>query len=318
MRGVTGVTLGYWQDRDPMEALVTAGLADSLGYRDLWIGEMATFDAFALATRIGSSATAVSLTIGPLAVAVRDPATLAMGAASVAALTGRPVHIAVGTSSPVVVDAWHGRPFVASAGALWAAVDALRPMLAGGRTTPNGYRLRLPPVPATVTVAAFGPEAVRVAGRVADRMVINLSTPEQARVSRSRLDHAAASAGRDRVPLAAWIPAAVDPADEAIEQLRRGVVAYLGVPGYGEMFAAAGFGDLVDLARSGAHPGEVLAKVPADLVEAVGIVGTQHTCRARIAEYVAAGVDEIVIVPATAGDDAGERTMTTLAPGRVP
>ena len=37
--------LGLWQDRDPLEALETARIADELGYPELWVGEMATFDA---------------------------------------------------------------------------------------------------------------------------------------------------------------------------------------------------------------------------------------------------------------------------------
>jgi probable F420-dependent oxidoreductase len=316
--GVTGVTLGYWQDRDPMEAVATARLVDAIGYRDLWIGEMATFDAFALATAVGSTATSVSLTIGPLAVAVRDPAAMAMGVASVAALTGRPVDLAIGTSSPVVVQAWHGQPFVASAVALRDAVEVLRPMLAGGKAGSNGYRLRLPPVAARITVAAFGAGAVRVAGSVADRMVINLCTPDQAASLRGALDEAAHAAGRGRVPLAAWVPAAVDPDAEAIEQLRRAIVPYAGVPGYGEMFTAAGFEPLVAVARGGAHPGEVLAAVPKELVHAVGLVGSLADCHRRIEAYAAAGVDEIVIVPATGGDPAGERTLTALAPTSPP
>ena len=50
-----------------------------------------------------------ALTIGPLAVAVRDPVMIAMGAGSLAELTGRTVNVALGSSSPVVVEQWHGR-----------------------------------------------------------------------------------------------------------------------------------------------------------------------------------------------------------------
>jgi probable F420-dependent oxidoreductase len=299
------VALGYWQDADPLEALATAGLADALGYRDLWLGEMATFDAFALATAAGQQTQRVELVVGPLAPAVRDAAQLAMGVASVAALVGRPVHLAVGSSSPVVVERWHGRTF-AAAPLLRRTVEALRPLLAGEKEPTTGYRLRLPAPAATVTVAAFGPAAVRVASELADRMVINLCTPEHAGRLRGQLDH--------RVPLAAWIPAAVDPTDEAVEQLRRAVVAYLGAPGYGEMFAAAGFGAVVDVARSGAHPAEILRGVPRELVEAIGLVGDAAACRARMAEHVAAGVDEVVVVPATAGDPGGRRTLSALGP----
>jgi alkanesulfonate monooxygenase SsuD/methylene tetrahydromethanopterin reductase-like flavin-dependent oxidoreductase (luciferase family) len=96
-----GVSLGLWQDRDPLEALDTAHLVDELGYDELWIGEMATFDAFALGAAVAARTERIPLTIGPLAVAVRDPMALAMGTASVAALGGgRPVGLALGSSSP--------------------------------------------------------------------------------------------------------------------------------------------------------------------------------------------------------------------------
>jgi len=309
-----GVSLGYWQDRDPMEALATAALADRYGYRDLWLGEMATFDVFALATAVGTSTSAIRLVLGPLPPSVRDPAGMAMGVASVAALTGRPVDIAIGASSPVVVERWHGRPYARTADQLRDAAAALRVLLAGSAPAPKGYRLRLPPVAATLTVAAFGPASVRVAGECADRMVINMCTPQQAARLRVRLDAATAAAGRERIPLAAWVPAAVDSTDQGIEQLRRGLVSYVAQPGYGEMFAEAGFADVVELARSGAHPADVLSAVPVELIEAVGVVGSAAACRTRITEHVAAGVDEVVIVPVTAGDPAGERTLSALAP----
>lgn len=296
-----GVALGFWQDADPLEALATARAADELGYRELWIGEMATFDAFALATAAGLQTARIGLTVGPLAPAVRDPAGLAMGVASVAALVGRPVRLAIGASSPVVVEAWHGRRW-AGAGALRDAAERLRPLLAGAKDPTGGYRLRLdPPEAPHLTIAAFGAASRRVAGQAADRMVLNLCTPGQAAALRV-----------EGVPLASWVPAAVDPTPEAVEQLRRAVVPYLGAPGYGEMFLAAGFDRAVEVARSGAHPREVLAATPAELVHAVGIVGDAATCAARLAEHAAAA-DEVVVVPATAGDPAGRRTLEALA-----
>src|SRR5690349_16787358 len=79
----------------------------------------------------------------------------------------------------------------------------------------------------SLTVAAFGDGAVRVAARLADRMVINLCTPALAGLLRERLDGFAAEAGVEAPPLAAWIPASVDPDEQAIAQLSRGAVPYL-------------------------------------------------------------------------------------------
>ncbi|GAA0396868.1 LLM class F420-dependent oxidoreductase [Acrocarpospora corrugata] len=306
------VSLGLWQDRPPEEALMTARAADELGYPGLWVGEMATYDAFALATAIGAATARIPLTIGPLAVAVRDPMMIAMGAASVAALTGRPVGVALGTSSPVVVERWHGRPHAGSTRALSEAVDALRPLLDGVKSDhprSQGYRLRLPAPHSELTVAAFGPAAVRIASR-ADRMVLNLITPASA--ARLVADLRAVT-GATRV--AAWVTAAADPDRSAIEQIRRAVVGYLAAPGYGEMFAEAGFGDIVEYARTRPHPRELLTAVPDKLIESVALLGDRAAIESRLAEYANAGVDEVALVPAsTDHDPGGVRTLRALAP----
>ena len=91
------------------------------------------------------------------------------------------------------------------------------------------------------------------------------------------------------------------------------MVGYLAAPGYAEMFIEAGFSDLVRLARSRPHPGELLAAMPDELVAAVGLVGTETAIASRLEQYRAAGADEICLVPATAGDPAGARTLEAMA-----
>ncbi|CAM5299336.1 LLM class F420-dependent oxidoreductase [Streptomyces spiroverticillatus] len=316
------VSPGYWQDRPPQEALTTAALADQLGYAGLWLGEMATYDVFSLATAVASRTTRIPLTLGPLAVGVRDPMTIARGVASVADLTGRHVSVAIGSSSPVVVRDWHGRDHRRTGTALRESAQALRPLLDGERTTTDGtlartrgYRLRLPAPKSSLTVAAFGPQAVRTAAAHADRMVLNLLTPTSAADLVRQLRTAAAEFGRTPPSVAAWVTAAVDPSPEAVEQLRRGVVGYLAAPGYDAMFEAAGFGEVVAYARTRPHPKELLAAVPPEITSAVGLVGGTEAIRARLAEYAAAGVDEVALVPSsTEADPCGERTLTVLSP----
>uniref|UniRef100_UPI000DE1F97D LLM class F420-dependent oxidoreductase n=1 Tax=Nonomuraea lactucae TaxID=2249762 RepID=UPI000DE1F97D len=197
------VSLGFWQDRPPGEALLTARAADRLGYDELWVGEMATYDAFALAAVLGAETRRVGLTVGPLAVAVRDPMTIARGVASVADLTGRRVGVAIGTSSPVVVTQWHGRDRSRSVTRLRESAVVLRELLDGGRPSfdgetvrASGYHLRLQAPRSELTVAAFGPAAVGVAAAIADRLVLNLITPASAAPLVERLRSAATEAGR--------------------------------------------------------------------------------------------------------------------------
>jgi hypothetical protein len=79
------------------------------------------------------------------------------------------------------------------------------------------------------------------------------------------------------------------------------------------MFAAAGFGEAVELARSGTGSDALLAVLPTEAASSVGLVGDASAIRARIDAYAAAGLDEIAVVPATAADPGGERTLTALA-----
>jgi alkanesulfonate monooxygenase SsuD/methylene tetrahydromethanopterin reductase-like flavin-dependent oxidoreductase (luciferase family) len=93
----------------PEGILEIASVADRLAYPELWIGEGPTWDAFVLATAVGSVTRHAAMTVGPVPVSVRDPATISRGAASVAAVTGRRVGVALGTASVRVVEKLHGR-----------------------------------------------------------------------------------------------------------------------------------------------------------------------------------------------------------------
>jgi probable F420-dependent oxidoreductase len=293
------VVLGQWLDR-PLEAdLQTALLADRLGYEQLWVPEMAKADSPAMAARIAERTKQIELVLGPLAVTVRTPVQIAIALQTVAA-TGRTVHVALGTSSTVVAR-WHGRSRRGAADTLAATRRDVTALLAGEQV--NGFRLsEPPPVPPTVTVAAFGARAVEAA-QGADRMVLNMVT--------------AATAGRlasGHPNTAVWLCAAIDPTDEERAWLSRGFVGYLAAPGYGEMFAEAGYGELVEFARTRPNPKTLFARMPSDLIEQVALVGDEATVRRRIAEYEAAGITEICLVPPAPDLPSAARTLEALVP----
>jgi probable F420-dependent oxidoreductase len=296
------VVLGEWLDT-PLDAdLAVAVEADRLGYGQVWIGEMAKLDAPAMASTIVARTTQIEPVLGPLAVTVRSPVQIALAASTVSA-TGRRCHIALGTSSDVVAR-WHGRTRAGAAAMLVESTRDVRTLIDGGRV--NGFRLREPLPGTTLTVAAFGPNAVAAAAR-ADRMVLNMVTaPAAARLAALHPD------------TAVWLAAAVDPTDAERRWLSRGYVGYLPAPGYGEMFAEAGFGDLVEFARSRPHPKELAARIPDDLVDSVALIGDETTVRRRIDEYAAAGITEIGVVAPPLGQPSGRRTLEALAPGEPP
>jgi probable F420-dependent oxidoreductase len=318
-RRIEGV-LPYWLDRPDEEALDIALEVSRAGLDTLWIGEMATYDAVALATAIGHRAPGLRLKIGPLAVGIRSPASMALAVSSVATLTGSEVALALGASSPVIVSGWHDREWEHSASRMREAVECLRAILAGERSDydgrhvrTHGFRLRRPRPDTHIAVAAFGPAMTRVAARHADEVVLNLVPQEHVRAVRATVDAEAAAAGRAAPGLAVWVPVALEPGDEARSQIAAQLAVYLGVPGYGEMFSALGFSELVGSARQGARRSELARSIPFELLGQVGAVGTLEDVAARISAYHDAGADVVGVVPSTAEDPGGRRVLGAVS-----
>jgi probable F420-dependent oxidoreductase len=310
----------FWLDRPDEEAVEIAIAAERAGIETAWVGEMQSFDAFALATAIGLRTEHLRLKIGPLAVAVRSPVAIALGVASVATLVGRPVDVALGSSSAAIVSGWHDRPWTGLTGRMRETLPALRSILDGERVDANGehvrahgFKLRRPQPHASIAVAAFGPEMTRLAARHATEVVLNLVTPEHVAAVRARIDDEAASAGRPAPRLAVWVPAALSPGERAQAQLAGQLAVYLGAPGYGELFAKLGFEELVSRARAGARRADLVSLIPPELVAQIAALGDPDEIVTRIAAYHDAGADHVAIVPATAEDPRGCGVLEALS-----
>jgi probable F420-dependent oxidoreductase len=313
-----GVLVGARADGDPAQAEHLARLADELGFREVMLGEATGHDAFALGAALGRGPAALCL--GPLPAGVRDPATVARGAASVAALTDRSVGIVLAASTSAVVEEWHGRSrgvpatVVAETAAVLRGPGRDSGMLAGNPVDFNGALVRtrgfvcaLPPSNAELSVLAFGAELTEVAVARADRLVVPLGTVEHLARLRGRIQLAAERAGRPAPRLAVWVPAAVDADADIRRDLLRALMPYVRAAGFAGMFTEAGFGEVVRLARSGAHVRSVVAAAPPELLDSVAAVGSVATVQAALAEYRAVGVDDVLLVPHTA------ETLTALA-----
>lgn len=321
--GELGVVMPYWLDRPDSEALDIAVEADRLGFPTLWVGEMVTFDAFALATAIGLRTERIGLRVGPLAVGVRSPVALALGLSSVAGLigAGRPVDLALGAANPAIVSGWHDRPWASPAPRMRESARAVRALLDGKRADfdgehvrAHGFRLRQPLPSASISVAAFGPAMTRVAAEEADEVVLNLVTPEHVARVRAAVDAHARAAGRPVPRIAVWVTAVLDPGEAAIAQIAGQLAVYLKPPGYGEMFSELGHAALVARARAGASRAELAAQIPAELLASVCAIGSAIEVADRLAAYHAAGADHVGVVPCTAEDPAGRTVLAALSP----
>jgi alkanesulfonate monooxygenase SsuD/methylene tetrahydromethanopterin reductase-like flavin-dependent oxidoreductase (luciferase family) len=208
---------------------------------------------------------------------------LALGINSVSILGGRPAHLALGASTRTVVRDWHGREWGGNVELAERTIARLRNLLAGERS-PEGFRLASPLEGTRIGLAGFGPRMAALAGRVADRLLLNLVTPAQVAPYRAGTE----------IEITVWVPAALGPDPAAIEQLQRSLRAYLVAPAYAAMFADAGLS------------GE------SEILRGVSALGDLDAIRARVAEYHAAGADTVILFPATAGDPGAARLLNLL------
>jgi probable F420-dependent oxidoreductase len=273
----------FWYGQPPLQSLEVAVNADRSGFGEVWLGQMATFDAFALGAAVARETEHVSLWVGPLAPAVRDAVSLALGITSVSILGKRPAHLALGASTATVVRDWHGRAWGGNAALAAGTIERLRPLLRGERE-PGGFRLRSPFPGSQIGLAAFGPEMLKVASRLADRLVLNLLTPAQVAEFRARTE----------LPITIWVPAALDPGEAAHLQVLRELRVYLAAPAYAAMFRRAGLEE------------------PDAIATAVSAMGSLEHVRERIAEYHSAGATTVALVPVTAEDPGGARLLGEL------
>jgi alkanesulfonate monooxygenase SsuD/methylene tetrahydromethanopterin reductase-like flavin-dependent oxidoreductase (luciferase family) len=137
-----------------------------------------------------------------------------------------------------------------------------------------------------------------------------MCTPQQVLRYRALLDEAAAEVSRPRPRLATWIMTGLEPGPEDFRQAANQLVAYLHPPGYGEQLMDAGFGDLVQQARSGRV---APAEIPEALPLAFGLFGSPAEIVAKMADYKDAGMDRIGVCPVTASDHGGARLLAELA-----
>jgi probable F420-dependent oxidoreductase len=308
----------FWLNRPDDEAVSIAQAAKHAGLKRLWIGEMVSFDAFALATAIGLRAPGLRLALGPLPISVRTPAAIALGASSVATLTGCDVDVALGASSPVIVNGWHDRDWRHSAARMRETIECLRPILRGQRADfgghhvrSHGFRLRQALPHSNIGVGPFGPAMIRVAAETADEVVLNLATLQRVAEVRERVN--AHAADREPPRLTVWVPAALRPGNAAVRQAAGQLAVYLGPPGYGEMFSGLGYADLVGKARAGARRSDLASEIPLDLLEKVGAFGDHEQVKTRLRAYLRAGADTVAVVPVTAEDRAGQAVLDCAA-----
>jgi probable F420-dependent oxidoreductase len=299
--------------------------AERRGYTDAWSYEADGLDCF---SALAPVALAGNLRLGTAIANVftRGPATLAMSAAGVAELAPGRFCLGLGAGSQPIVEAWNGGRFALPATRVRETVQVVRAALTGQRVvfrgktvTVDGFRLARPPEhPVPIYVAALRPGMLKVAGEVADGVILNwLAAGDVPRVV-GIVREAAAAAGRD--PAAVEITArllvnADPPGPESDTSVRRHVTAYLNVPVYRAYQEWLGRGGALGPMWQAWERGDrkaAVAAVPAQVMDELILRGPMAEIRAHVERYLAAGIDTAFLQVSTLEPDPVRKRQIVL------
>jgi probable F420-dependent oxidoreductase len=266
-----------------------------LGYTDVWSAETDGADGFTPLALAAAWTPELQLGVAIIPAYTRGPALLAQSVAAMAEAAPGHFSFGLGTSSDVIVSRWNGVPFTEPYKRVRDTIAFLREALAGEKVDTaydtfevRGFRLARPvPQPPPIFLAALRPGMLRLAGRVADGVIINWLSADDVSTVTPEL-------GAD-IPVAARIfviPS--EDADMCRAIGRRMITAYLNVGVYAEFHRWLGRGDaLTDMWRLWKEGDRkaALDAVPDEVVDDLVVHGSFAECRDKIGRYVANGVD---------------------------
>ena len=208
-----------------------------------------------------------------------------------------------------------GIPYRRSRTTLEEAVTHIRALLSGERISTSegvfdltnvGLAIHPKQSQLPIYLAAIGPKALRLAGQVADGVLLNAYVPPAyIRYAVDEVRSAAASVGRDPHAIDIACMLVVRMTDDPASQwpsLKERLVRLLAEPYVGEILLEKGGFDpeiLPSLRATSEADGERAAIdfISDAMVESFYLVGPAEQCKERITAYYEAGVDQALLLP---------------------
>lgn len=310
-----GIVLYHGIDSGP-ELQEYGRIAEAAGFESLWVTERYFHEeTFSLLGFLAAATQHIKLGVGVVNPYSRHPALLAMASATLDRISGGRFLLGLGRSDKPVIQGKMGIPYSNSRATLEETVTIIRSLLSGervtstaGRFTLNSARLATPPIQSQLPLylAAIGPKSLRLAGAIADGVLLNAYVPPAyVQYAVQEIRQAAQEAGRDpqSIDIACMLVVRLTDDPESLRPgLKQRIVRLLEEPHVGEILLEKGGFDLAILeplrasvAKDGGN--EAIDLISDDMVESFYLIGPAVRCKERIAEYRQAGVDLPLLLP---------------------
>ncbi len=269
-----------------------ARAAEDGGAATLWIAtHLFLRDPVALAATALAATRRIKIALMAMSPYSINPIYAAMAAATLTELHPGRVVLSLGVGAPGDLAA-AGIPTPRPLATLEDAIDTCRAMFAGEAFRLSGRRLAGAPCDVPIVLAASGPRMLELAGARADGVIVSGATSAPfVRWCLERTGSDVESYGIVYARIGA-------PGDAAVERLRRTLGFILRGGHHARNVELAGL-DLDQAALGAAYAAEDWDTVEALMTDAVmdahAAVGTRDHVRARLADYHAAGLDQVVL-----------------------
>ena len=311
-------------------ALQRVELAERLGYESVYLTHIAGRDSVTTLMAYASRSDRIVLGTGVMPIYSRTPVATAQSFATLDEFSGGRAICGLGVSHRPVVEAWYGqtidkplretREYVGILRAIFAGTDPPRGEKFQSAFHFMGYAAR-PDLP--IYLAGLSPGMLRLAGEIADGVVLWLCNPDYVReVVVPTVTEGREKAGKplEGFDIVAAVPSAVtgEP-EQARDRLRAELIPYFSLPFYRAMLERSGFERDIegfDRAMEEAGPDAAIAAISDGFLATLAAVGSAEDAAATVRRYSEAGASSPCLgaIPKTDFDITLEALAGCLAP----
>jgi 5,10-methylenetetrahydromethanopterin reductase len=304
----------------PMDAIPElARLAEAHGFDCAWGGEANNKDPTVMLSAIAAVTTRLKIGSAIYHILGRTPATLALQAVGLDELSGGRFLLGIGSSNPTIAK-WHGQSFDRPLSRVHEYIEITRAAMRGEKLNFAGkyfsaqnFKMAFKPSGRVVPIylAAFGPKMTRLAGRIADGVLINMANPAEIRRIVEEVKSGAEEAGKDpsSLEIICKIRCSIAPNYHvAREALSHALTYYALADYYRDLLGRMGFGQEVEAMRmawktGGFHAARKL--VTDQMFSSLPLIAATSATEVveQMKPYAAAGATRIILPYVAASQD---------------
>jgi alkanesulfonate monooxygenase SsuD/methylene tetrahydromethanopterin reductase-like flavin-dependent oxidoreductase (luciferase family) len=297
------------------QALDRVKRAEELGYDSVYVTHLAGRDSLTVLMAYAAVTERVRVGTGVLPIYSRTPVATAQSAATIDEYSGGRMVLGLGVSHQVTVENWYQskierplramREYVAIQRACFRGEDPPQGEIFSTAFRFMGYQ---PRADLPIYVAALSPRMLRLAGEIADGVILWLCNPryisdvvvEEVRAGRER-----AGKSLEGFDIVAAVPAAVTEDKQATYgRMRSELITYWSLRFYRAMIQGSGFGDDVRAFDEGMAAGDTelaITRISDEFLDLLTAIGSPDDVQSGVARYADAGVTSPCIgsVPGT-------------------